>query len=332
MSEAGPLQTTTLDRLAGHVWTISPFVHRWLSPHEAPPATRWSAQIPDARHGQVTLRGRLRLVEGAPLVVLIHGLGGCAESFYMLSAAAACERLGWGHLRLSLRGGEGDGEDLYHAGLCEDVLAVLRDASLAGVEEIFLMGFSLGGHLTLRALAEAALDPRVVAGAAVCPAVDLERGSAYLDSPRATFYREYLLRGLKRAYRPIAASGRGPSPLDAVLAARTIRAYDELTVVPRFGFEDAQHYYRSQSLSGRVEALADLGRRALVVSAPCDPVIPASVAEPTLARLPERVEVRRVRRGGHVYMPPIVDLGEDAPRQIMPQVVRWLERQRGEVA
>ena len=41
MSEAGPLQTTTLDRIAGHVWTISPFVHRWVSPHDAPPATRW---------------------------------------------------------------------------------------------------------------------------------------------------------------------------------------------------------------------------------------------------------------------------------------------------
>lgn len=328
MSEAGPLQTTTLDRIAGHVWTISPFVHRWLSPHEEPPSTPWSAKIPDARHGQVTLRGRLRLREGAPLVVLIHGLGGCAGSFYMASAAAACERQGWGHLRLSLRGGELDGEDLYHAGLCEDVLAVLRDASLAEVEEIFVVGFSLGGHLTMRALAEEGLDARVVAGAAVCPALDLERGSAYLDSPRATFYREYLLRGLKRGYTHVAARGRGPSAASEVAAARTIRAYDELTVVPRFGFEDAQAYYRSQSVAGRIEALADLGRRALVVSAPCDPVIPAAVFEPVLARMPERVDVRRVRRGGHVYMPPIVDLGEDAPRQLMPQVVRWLARQR----
>ncbi|MEM7585497.1 MAG: alpha/beta fold hydrolase [Acidobacteriota bacterium] len=143
----------------------------------------WSVDAPDPRLGQVRLTGALTEVPGSrKLVVLVHGLGGSCDSSYMLRAASLAEQLGVSALRLNLRGADRQGADLYHAGLSRDLDAVLSSPAFRGIEEVLLLGFSLGGHISLRyALADH--DPRLRAVAAACTPRDLDCSVTAVDGP-----------------------------------------------------------------------------------------------------------------------------------------------------
>jgi predicted alpha/beta-fold hydrolase len=170
--------------LAGHYWTLLPFLaDRLRSEGRRPAPLRaepWSLDIPDARFGSVRLSGRLYAPEGAErALLLIHGLGGNAESGYLRSAVLDAYAAGVTCLCLNLRGADGLGEDLYHAALTSDLHAALGSDSLAGYRSLHVLGFSLGGHLALR-LATEPHAARLRSVAAVCAPLDLQRCQAAL--------------------------------------------------------------------------------------------------------------------------------------------------------
>lgn len=156
--------------LAGHLWTIAPTLRHRLRPRRAPEAEAWSTVLEDATVGEVRLHGRYRAHPRADtLVVLVHGLGGHAESPYLVDAAIAVERAGRSCLRLCLRGSAGSGEDIYHSGLTADVHAALRDPKFSAYKKVWVIGFSLGGHVALTLATEDGCDPRVRGVTAICP-------------------------------------------------------------------------------------------------------------------------------------------------------------------
>ena len=318
-----------LDSLAGHFWTIAPVLRHRVRPFVAPAAVPWSLALDDEQLGPVHLRGSLRDLPGSDAaVVVVHGLGGTTGTHYCVSAALAAEQLGLSCLRLALRGADRDGEDIYHAGIAADLHAVLASPALARYARLYVLGFSLGGHVTLRyALdAGAAHDPRVRAVAAICSPLDLELGSQHIDSPSRTvsIYRSHVLAGLKAMYEAVAKRRPVPTPLARVLAARTVREWDQLTVVPRWGFGTAEQYYAQMSVGPELHRLA---LPALLVEQRSDPMVPPWTYEPHLARKPPRLEVRWLPAGGHVGYPPGVDLGERGPLGVEAQVLSWLLRQ-----
>lgn len=324
--------------LGGHYWTLRPFIGRELLTQlrlappaiagtpargAAPAAQRWSGQVDDPRLGPLRLTGLLQVPSAASTLLLaVHGLGGSADSPYLEGAAVAAAAAGWACLRLNMRGADGSGEDFYHAALTADLHAALASPELAAFSDVCVIGYSLGGHLALR-LASEPHDARVRAVAAVCSPLDLARGLLAIDSPRARPYRDYVLRRLKAAYVEVARRRPVPSPLEAVLRARSLREWDALTVVPRHGFASPEDYYARASVAGR---LGGLRVPALLVNTEHDPMVPAAVVRPALVAPAPLLDVRWLRRGGHVGFPADIDLGQDARRGLEPQVLSWLGR------
>src|SRR5690349_10408712 len=147
--------------LQGHLWTIRPWLLHVLRPRAAPASVPWSAVVDDPRVGPVRLSGLHVARTGArAIVVIVHGLGGDVSGHYMIGAAAAADRAGLASLRLNLRGADGSGDDFYNAGLTEDLRAAIASPALAGYPSIYVLGYSLGGHLTLRYATES-IDARV---------------------------------------------------------------------------------------------------------------------------------------------------------------------------
>src|SRR5205807_7924241 len=109
-----------------------------------------------------------------PVVALVHGLGGSAESDYVRASAYGLLAAGFVVARVDLRGAGRSGDTsagLYHAGRTDDLRAVLR--RLAGeAATVAPVGFSLGGDLTLELLGEPLDGIPVGAGAGVPAAVD----------------------------------------------------------------------------------------------------------------------------------------------------------------
>jgi len=128
--------------------------------------------IKDPVMGHVRLTGLLSVVAGADtIVVIVHGLSGNASSRYCASAARAAEQAGFSSLRLSLRGADYSGD--------EDVWGALAAPAIARYRHVLLLGYSVGGHIVLRAAIEQ-LDDRVRAAAAICPPLDLDHAAIVL--------------------------------------------------------------------------------------------------------------------------------------------------------
>jgi predicted alpha/beta-fold hydrolase len=307
--------------LAGHYWTIVPSQAHRVAPRAAPAAEPWSTVIEDPQIGPVTLRGALRDSNSADAcLIVVHGLGGSIDAHYCVQAAEAAERAGLACLRLGLRGADRCGEDFYHAGLAADLQAAVASSALARFARLYVVGYSLGGHMSLR-FALAPGDSRVRAVAAVCAPLDLELSAQAIDRPGAVLYRRHVLSGLNEIYAAVARNRDVPTPLPRVLRARTIREWDGLTVVPRHGFGTVDRYYAEMSAGPR---LAELEVPALLVQSTPDPMVPPWTYEPHLLAPAPRLQVQRLAAGGHVGFPRRVSLGQAEPAQLEDQVVRWL--------
>jgi hypothetical protein len=127
-------------------------------------------------------------------------------------------------------------------------------------------------------------------------------------------------------YRCVAERRPVPTPLALVERTDTIRAFDTLTMVPRYGFADVADYYARSSagpLLGRLEVPA------LVVAAERDPMVPLTSYDPWLAAASPALELRRTAAGGHLGFPADLDLGVAAPRGLEHQALGWLRAAAG---
>ncbi|MGB5415758.1 MAG: hypothetical protein WBN01_14035, partial [Polyangiales bacterium] len=89
----------------GHFWTLGPFLRHSLLPPRVPDWQRWQTSLSDGVVGTLELSGRLSgSGTSDTIVVIVHGLGGSATSYYARRAALAAARAGMDSLRLNLRG------------------------------------------------------------------------------------------------------------------------------------------------------------------------------------------------------------------------------------
>jgi hypothetical protein len=318
-----------VDRAGGHLWTVGPKLIETLRPPRAPESVSWRRRVDTRSGAPVWVTGQYRQRPSSDtLVILVHGLGGCADSTYVRDAAAQVDDHGYSTLRLSLRGAPRDGEDMYHAGLVADLKAALTDSTFERYRRIWVIGFSMGGHLTLRAALDCDVD-RFERAAAICSPLDLSVAQRNLDAPSSLVYREYILRELRAMYREVSRRGRGTAPLTRVQQVGSLREWDALTVVPRWGFGTVEHYYQTVSVAGD---LAELERPSLLVASRGDPMVSPATIEPGLENASKALSVAWADRGGHVYLPPSLDLGFSGESGVIGQVLGWMSREsRNEV-
>lgn len=304
----------------GHFWTLGPFLRHNLLPPKVPDWQRWETSLRDGVVGTLELSGRLSH-DGASdtIVVIVHGLGGSATSYYARRAALAAAHVGIDSLRLNLRGADRSGGDYYHAGLTDDLDAALRSQALAGYERILLLGYSLGGNMMLRYLA-AQPDPRVRAAAAVCSPIDLKPGARAIDQPRGIFYRRHILSALKDIYRNVAAHRDVPLPLREAERIDTIEGWDERVIAPRHGFAGAEDYWAQTSAC---HVLKDIDTPTLFVATERDPMVPIDTVRPWLQNA-HRLRRIVTEHGGHVGFPQKVDLGLGSRGTVEDQILQWM--------
>ena len=210
-----------------------------------------------------------------PLAVLIHGLSGSADSAYVLTSASHWLERGHAVLRLSLRGAGASREHCrlqYHAGRTQDLRDALNalDPGLSG-EGIVLVGYSLGGNMVLKFLAEHGADFPIRAAASISAPIDLSASSQRFLAKRNIIYHRHLLATMKlECFEGKAETSERERR--AVHAARTIYEFDEYFVAPRNGYRDAEHYYAENNAR---QFLGDIRIPTLLVQALDDPWIPA---------------------------------------------------------
>jgi predicted alpha/beta-fold hydrolase len=270
-----------------HLQTLRSRLRPSLAPTDALASTR-ALRVPMDDGTPDALRVLVHTPRGAPapapapqLVLLVHGLGGSADSTYMTATAAALLRAGIGAARLDLRGAGRHGtstRQMYHAGRSSDVRVVLRALAATpqarprgGTQSLGVMGFSLGGNVTLKLLGEPLEGLPVVAGVAVSAPLDLAAGAEYLHHVAFGGYERAMLRGL-RADVARFAPDMSPQDAAAVAAARRIEQFDDAFTARRNGWRDAAEYY---AVNSSAQYLPRIEVPTLVMHALDDPVVPA---------------------------------------------------------
>ena len=264
-----------------------------------------------AKQHRVTLADGDRLVlhddcpegwrPGDRVALLIHGLAGCHESGYMRRISHKLSQRGVRAFRMDLRGC-GAGHELaslpYHSGRSEDAAVAIEEiAGLAPRSPLTLVGFSLGGNITLKLAGE--LEDRrcgyLDSAMAVCPPADLAACSRQIQKRPNTLYDRYFVRQLlvqleaRRHLLPREHAG----PFERI--PRTLWEFDNLFTAVVCGFGTADNYY---STASSLPLLPRIQLPTLILASRDDPMIPPVALE--TAPLPPAVRLHMTDHGGHL--------------------------------
>jgi predicted alpha/beta-fold hydrolase len=237
---------------------------------------------------------------GWPLVVLIHGLAGSEDSAYMAVSAAALLGCGYPVLRLNLRGA-GPSRPLcryqYHAGRTGDLRAALTalDSRLCA-DGLLVVGYSLGGNMLLKFLAEYGASFPIRAAAAVSAPIDLAAAAQRILAPRNRLYHRHLLRHMK-AETLAPAAELTAAERAAITAAANIIEFDDQFVASRNGFDGAADYYARTSAES---FLPDIRVPTVIMHAGDDPWIPPHAYQRVAWRHCPHLHPVLPPHGGHV--------------------------------
>lgn len=272
----------------------------------------------------------IRVVEQRPALdcrgvfVLVHGLEGSSEGGYMRSMAWNALRAGYAVHRVNIRGcggTEGWCPTLYHAGLTADLRCYLE--SLRGQGPVTLVGYSLGGNVSLKLAGELGDSGLLHSVVGVSTPIDLAACVTALGRRANLLYQKrFVSRMQDRLEERRRLQPEAFAPIFArtdVRAIRTVFEFDDRITAPHFGFGDAPNYYKTQSAKnflGRIRVPA------LLVTAQDDPMVPFAVYGCDEVRENPRIQLLAPEHGGHVAF-----LAREPPRFWADEVILgWRER------
>ena len=254
------------------------------------------------------------------LAILSHGLEGDSGAGYVRGMAAALNAAGWDALAWSFRGCGPEPNRLlrfYHSGETGDLGRVVIHAA-PRYRQVALIGFSLGGNLTLKYLGETAPHPAVAAGVAISAPVDLAASARRLDRQRSN--RIYLRRFLKTLVAKVEAKARVfPGEIDTagIRRIRSFQEFDDRYTARLHGFRDAADYWAKASAR---PYLPKIGVPTLLLNARDDPFLAPECFPTPEAAASACFFLEAPTHGGHVAF-------VDTLRRSGPN---WLERRATE--
>jgi len=254
------------------------------------------------------------------VALLLHGLGGSHASQDVIRMARLLNSRNVRTFRLDWRGC-GAGVTLarypYHSGRSSDLAATINQIQIhCPGSPISVIGFSLGGNITLKLLGEdrnstaslAAIDRAI----AVCPPIDLLTTVTSMSKGWARFYDRYLCRVCTRDVHHRRRQRADTIVPDGWFSKRsgTLYEFDDTFTAPVCGFESAADYYARSSSNQFLPAITV---PTLIIAAQDDPLIPFQQFQ--AADYSSTTKLLSPRHGGHLgFCPPSRGQG-------------WLDRQ-----
>lgn len=240
------------------------------------------------------------------LVILTHGLEGDSQRPYVKGMARAFNMNNWNVLAWNFRGCSGEMNDLlrfYHSGDTEDLNFIINHVlSELKFEKIILVGFSLGGNVTLKFLGEFAsnLQPEVKGAISFSVPLDLHSSSKKISQKSNFIYSTRFLRNLKRKVKEKSLRMPGQLNPDRLNKIKTLQDFDNLYTAPLHGFKDAITYY---SDSSALQYLKSINIPTLIVNAKNDPFLAPECYPVELLKNHKYVHLEMPSEGGHCGFP-----------------------------
>lgn len=242
--------------------------------------------------------------EGAPLLVLFHGLEGDSQSHYARSVMRAAADRGWRGLVVHFRGCSGEPNltpRAYHSGDSDEGDWILRRVHARWPQApLHAVGISLGGNMLAKWLGERGSDAGFVrAAASIGSPLDLAAGGAAISRGFSMVYTKMFMATLRRKALAKLAQFPGIADAQAIAASRNLYEFDNAFTAPLHGFRDTDDYWARASAK---PWLGGVRVPHLVLNALNDPFVPAD-SLPTPAQVSNEVLLEQPAEGGHIGFP-----------------------------
>jgi uncharacterized protein len=253
-------------------------------------------ELPDGDFADVHWLNR----EGTgPLFILLPGMQGTPDSSYIRALLGELSRRGLRAAVLCHRGGALPNRiaPFYHAGFTEHLgwlIASVREREPH--TPLYAVGFSLGGSMVIRYLAQTGHHSHLRAAAAVSLTFCLSSTAARAYQGMNQLYQLRVLRSYQRVARLKGHLPEYASRLGALAGLRGIRDFDALFTAPLHGFADPEDYYRRSSSR---QFLRDIQTPFLILNAKDDPLV-AYDTLPSRGELRSHVQLELTPHGGHL--------------------------------
>ena len=236
------------------------------------------------------------------IAILSHGLEGNTQRQYILGMVKALRRSGWDALAWHYRGCSGEPNKKlrsYHSGETSDLNAVVSHvAGKHTYQEIALIGFSLGGNVTLKYLGEdpSKTHPLISKAVAFSVPCDLKSGALKLAQRSNRLYMKIFLNSLHRKVRekmqmlPTQINDHDFHRL------KTFMDFDNRYTAPINGFRDADDYFTKCSSR---QFLTSIRIPTLLVNAKNDPFLGEACFPYDEARINPAFYFEAPDSGGH---------------------------------
>lgn len=234
------------------------------------------------------------------LAVISHGLEGDTTRPYIKGMAKACYDNGYDVLTWNYRGCSGELNKalrFYHSGATDDLATVVDHAAGKNYTQINLIGFSLGGNLTLKYLGEERARPDFIRKAVVFSVpMDLHTSCIKISEPSNWIYSRRFLRSLRKK---VMDKSRVMRELDAsgLKKAKTLQEFDDIFTGPIHGFKNAIDYYTQSS---SIKVVANIKTPTLIINAKNDPFLSPECYPEDLLKGHSFVMFESPDYGGHV--------------------------------
>ena len=234
------------------------------------------------------------------LVIISHGLEGNSTRGYVVGMANAFVANGFDVLAWNYRGcSEEINKNLkfYHSGATEDLDEVIENAIKTNLyKEIYLIGFSLGGNLTLKYLGERTISGSIKKAIVFSVPSDLYSSCLQLSKPSNTMYSQRFLKSLKKKVRE-KAKNFNELDISKLEKVSSLIEFDDYFTAPLHGFTSAIDYYKKSSAN---QFLKNIEIPTLIVNAANDPFLSKECFPVELVKNNKYVEIEIPKRGGHV--------------------------------
>jgi len=236
------------------------------------------------------------------LVIITHGLEGDTDRGYVRGMVKKFYQQGWNALAWNHRGCSGEPNRLrrfYHSGSTEDLRGVIQHVLKTGkYDKIALVGFSLGGNMTLKYLGEEGENAPIEIKKASVFSVPLHLSScsASLSQTKNWVYAQRFKKGLSIKVKLKAVMMPNDINTEHLDIIRTLKDFDNYYTAPLHGFEDAEDYYEKSSSIYYVDKIK---RPTLIVNAQNDPFLASPCFPFSLFEKLEKVYFEAPATGGH---------------------------------
>lgn len=235
------------------------------------------------------------------LVILSHGLEGSASRQYIMGMVKILNRAGFDCLAWNFRSCSGEmnrQKRFYHSGATDDLCLVISHCLLVGYKSVRLVGFSLGGNLTLKYLGEQGQQAARYIEQALTFSVPLHLSSSSdrIAQPDDFLYTYRFNRTLKK--KVVEKAQKLPNEIDTswLEGIRTLRDFDEHYTSKLHGFAGAEDYYEQNSA---LYFLDGIRVPTLIVNAQNDPFLSPQCFPYEALKSHASVSLLAPTQGGH---------------------------------